>query len=643
MRINVKLATLMTASMLCVDAVAQDATTILGQKVTDVREAIVQNINFGLYPQIMNVGSRESMCLDGQWKAIIDQYENGYYNYRLKPMPDNSSFFADKAFKDDKTKLVEYDFDTDGSLYVPGDWNTQNDRLYYYEGTIWYRQKFSLEPKAGKRYFLYFGAANYETIVGFNGKAVAKHTGGYTPFNIEVTDMVKAGENTVVVKVDNKRRPEGVPTVNSDWWNYGGITRSVCLVETPSSFIREYGLNLRAGTDNVIDGWVRMDGASAGEKVKVQVPEVSLSAEVAVDAEGYAQFSMTLAKGKKKPTLTLWCPENPKLYDVTLSTADETICERMGFRTIEARGNELYLNGKKIFCRGVSVHEEQPFGSNGRAYNEEHARTLLTWAKEMNCNFVRLAHYPHNEAMVRVAEQMGIMVWDEIPVYWTIHWDNPQTFENAQAQLVDMISRDRNRANVIIWSVANETPRSDSRLNFLSKLIDKAHEMDPTRLVSAAMEKEYTDKARTCATVNDELLQKADMISFNQYVGWYDGASEKCDRVSWSFDVQKPVFISEYGGGALYGLHGDKTERFTEEYQEYLYEQNVKMLSKIPGLCGSTPWILKDFRSPRRQLKGIQDDYNRKGLISERGERKKAFYVMQKWYESLKEQYGEGK
>ena len=629
------LITVLMAFTFCVDAISQDATTVAGHNMTDLREAIASSLNYGLAPQIMNVRGRSTTCLDGQWKAIIDQYENGYYNYRLKPHPDNSSFFAGKAFKDDKTKLVEYDFDTDGSLYVPGDWNTQSDRLYYYEGTIWYRQKFNVEPREGKRYFLYFEAANYETIVGINGKAVAKHTGGYTPFNIELTGLLQSGENFIVVKVDNKRRPEGVPTLNSDWWNYGGITRSVHLIETPAAFVREYSLRLRKGTDNVIEGWVRMDGASGGETVCVEIPELSLRQELSVDAKGFASFEWTLAKGRKKPSLSLWCPENPKLYDVLLTTQGETLSDRIGFRNIEARGNALYLNGQKIFCRGVSVHEEQPFGSNGRAYCEEHARTLLGWAKEMNCNFVRLAHYPHNEAMLRVAEEMGIMVWDEIPVYWTIHWDNPDTYANAEAQLCDMITRDRNRANVIIWSVANETPRSEARLNFLSRLIDKARSLDDSRLISAAMEKEYTDPARTCATVNDELLSKADLISFNQYVGWYDGDNDKCSRVNWTFNVEKPVFISEYGGGALYGLHGDKSERFTEEYQEYLYQENVKMLSRIPGLCGSTPWILKDFRSPRRQLKGIQDDYNRKGLISERGERKKAFYVMQEWYRQL--------
>lgn len=620
------------ASAVTVGAYAQDATTVTGHKMSNVREAIAASINYGLSPQIANIQGRKTTCLDGQWKAIIDQYENGYYNYRLQPAPDGSSFFANKAFKDDKTRLVEYDFDTDGSLYVPGDWNTQDDRLYYYEGTIWYRQKFNVTPEAGKRYFLYFGAVNYEAIIGVNGHAIAKHTGGYTPFNIEVTDKLVPGENFVIVKVDNKRKPEGVPTINSDWWNYGGITRSVYLVETPAAFVREYSVQLQKGTKGTVEGWVKVDGAAA-EQVVVSIPEAKLQAKVTVDENGCGSFVMSLPK---KKSLEMWSPENPKLYDVEIALGGDVIADRIGFRTIEARGNELYLNGEKLFCRGISVHEEQAFGANGRAYNADHARQLLGWVKEMNGNFVRLAHYPHNEEMVRTAEEMGILVWDEIPVYWTIHWDNPTTFQNAEAQLVDMITRDRNRANVIIWSVANETPRSDARLAFLSKLIDKAHELDGTRLVSAAMEKEYTDKARTQATVNDELLAKADMISFNQYVGWYDGQSSKCEKVQWSFSVDKPVFISEWGGGATYGLHGPKTERFTEEYQEDLYEQNIKMLSRIPGLCGTTPWILKDFRSPRRQLKGIQDDYNRKGLISERGEKKKAFFVLARWYESLK-------
>lgn len=575
-------------------------------------------------PQIVNVQGRHTISLDGLWKTIVDPYENGYYNYRMQPHSDASSYFADRDFDADRTVLYEYNFNTDRTLMVPGDWNTQRENLYYYEGTVWYRNIFAYKPAPDKRVFVYFGAANYDAVVGLNGKKIARHVGGYTPFNVEVTGMLKEEGNSLIVKVDNKRHTDGVPTLNSDWWNYGGLTRSVLLVETPMTFIRDYSVQLKQDNPKMVEGWVRLDGEQSEQDVVVEIPELKSKVTVRTDKDGYASFEM-----KVKPQY--WCPENPKLYDVILSSETDSVKDRIGFRTIETRGTEILLNGEPVFCKGVSIHEEMPYSASGRAYSEEHARTLLGWAKEMGCNFVRLAHYPHNEHMVRVAEEMGLMVWSEIPVYWTIQFDNPQTYANAESQLVDMITRDKNRANVIIWSVANETPHGVARLEFLKRLIAKTREMDPTRLVSAAMEKDNIDA--TTVTVKDELIEYVDLISFNQYVGWYDGTSEKCDRMNWVFDVKKPVFISEFGGGAVYGRHGDVSERFTEEYQEDLYQRSVNMMDRIEGLAGTTPWILKDFRSPRRQIVGIQDDFNRKGLISDQGGKKKAFYVMKKWYE----------
>lgn len=575
-------------------------------------------------PQIVNVQGRHTISLDGLWKTIVDPYENGYYNYRMQPHSDASSYFADRDFDADRTVLYEYNFNTDRTLMVPGDWNTQRENLYYYEGTVWYRNIFDYKPAPDKRVFVYFGAANYDAVVGLNGKKIARHVGGYTPFNVEVTGMLKEEGNSLIVKVDNKRHTDGVPTLNSDWWNYGGLTRSVLLVETPMTFIRDYSVQLKQDNPKMVEGWVRLDGEQSEQDVVVEIPELKSKVTVRTDKNGYASFEM-----KVKPQY--WSPENPKLYDVILSSETDSVKDRIGFRTIETRGTEILLNGEPVFCKGVSIHEEMPYSASGRAYSEEHARTLLGWAKEMGCNFVRLAHYPHNEHMVRVAEEMGLMVWSEIPVYWTIQFDNPQTYANAESQLVDMITRDKNRANVIIWSVANETPHGVARLEFLKRLIAKTREMDPTRLVSAAMEKDNIDA--TTVTVKDELIEYVDLISFNQYVGWYDGTSEKCDRMNWVFDVKKPVFISEFGGGAVYGRHGDVSERFTEEYQEDLYQRSVNMMDRIEGLAGTTPWILKDFRSPRRQIVGIQDDFNRKGLISDQGGKKKAFYVMKKWYE----------
>lgn len=583
-------------------------------------------------PQIINVSARSTVSLDGIWKTIVDPYENGYYNYRMKPLDAAKSYFADNDFDKDRTKLFEYNFNTDGTLQVPGDWNTQRPQLYYYEGTVWYRNIFRYSPEPGRRVFVYFGAANYEAVVGLNGEKIGKHTGGFTPFNFEITDKVREGDNSLIVKVDNKRHADGVPTVNSDWWNYGGLTRSVMLVETPETFIRDYFVRLKKDDAGKIDGWIQLDGKDASQSVVIGIPELKISHKVRTDENGYAEFEF-----KAKPEL--WSPENPRLYEVTITSETDKVADRIGFRTIETDGTRILLNGREIFCRGVCIHEEMPYGTGGRAYCREQDLVLLGWAKEMGCNFVRLAHYPHNEDMIRAAEEMGLLVWSEIPVYWTIQWENPETYANAESQLADMITRDKNRANVIIWSVANETPHSDARLKFLSSLVARAREMDPTRLVSAAMEKAVVGK--DLLTVRDDLADIVDLVSFNQYVGWYDGTPEKCDRVNWTFDIDKPVFITEFGAGAVYGRHGDRTERFTEEYMEDMYERSVNMFRRIPGLAGTTPWVLKDFRSPRRQMTGIQDDFNRKGLVSDRGGRKSGFYVMQKWYEELKEQYGE--
>ena len=170
-------------------------------------------------------------------------------------------------------------------------------------------------------------------------------------------------------------------------------------------------------------------------------PELGIKTRVRTDANGRATFEASARN------LTLWSPAQPRLYSMELSTPQDRITDRVGFRTIAVRGTEILLNGNPVFLRGVSLHEENPL-RGGRAWSEEDARLLLGWAKELGCNFVRLAHYPHNEHMARVADELGLMLWEEVPVYWTIQWENPATLANATAQLTDLIQRDRNRASV---------------------------------------------------------------------------------------------------------------------------------------------------------------------------------------------------
>jgi beta-glucuronidase len=579
---------------------------------------------------IQNVSSRPGMTLAGKWHVIVDPYENGYYDYRREPFdaapaPRGGYFLDHKPA--DRSELVEYDFDTSPTLRVPGDWNSQDERLFYYEGSVWYRRKFDYTPAPGKRVFLHFGGANYQADVYLNGRKLGRHVGGFTPFEFEVTGAVKPTDNSLVVKVDNARHPDAVPTVNTDWWNYGGLTREVTLVETPAAFIRDYQVQLEKGSTRRIAARVQLDGVSAPGKVTLSVANVTVS--TMTDAAGVASFSVDA------PKLALWSPENPKLYPLSISAGDDRVDDRVGFRSIAVRGTDILLNGQSIFLRGISLHEENPL-RGGRAFSEEDARMLLGWAKELGCNFVRLAHYPHNEHMARVADEMGLMLWEEVPVYWTIQWENPQTLANAKSQLTELITRDRNRASVIVWSVANETPVSEPRTRFLKQLVDTARALDATRLVSAAMEVHADPADPNHRIVDDPFGAYTDLLSFNEYVGWYDGLPDKIPLITWSLGYQKPVIISEFGADALQGLHGDRLTRFSEEYQEDLYLKTLAMLERIPQWRGTTPWILVDFRSPRRPLPNVQDGWNRKGLIGENGVKKKAFFVLRDFYERMK-------
>jgi len=571
---------------------------------------------------ITNIDGRQTINLNGRWQIIIDPYETGYYDYRYEPSPNG-------YFKNAKPKspsdLIEYDFDTSTQLNVPGDWNSQDQRLLFYEGTVWYKKSFDYQKRDHKRLFAYFGAANYLADVYLNGQKLGRHEGGFTPFNFEITDLVREKDNFLIVKVDNKRRREAVPTLNTDWWNYGGLTRDVNLVEVPDSFIQDYFLQLKKGSTDEIEGWVKLNNTSGGTAVTIEVPEALVKQSATTDANGMARVSF-------KARLNLWSPDHPKLYVVKVSAGADSVADRIGFRTIQTRGPDILLNGAPIFLRGVCIHEESPLRA-GRAFSEDDARMLLSWAKELGCNFVRLAHYPHNEHMMRIADEMGIMVWSEIPVYWTVIWENPDTFANARNQLEENITRDKNRASVILWSVANETPVNEARVKFLKGLIDHARELDPTRLLTAANERHYADP--TTQVIDDPLGEYLDVLGCNEYVGWYDGLPEKADGLQWKVSLNKPLIISEFGGDALFGYHGAPNVRWTEEYQKNLYEHQLKMLRKIPSLRGLTPWILTDFRSPRRPLPNIQDFYNRKGLISSRGERKQAFYVLQNFYREL--------
>ncbi|MGL1958045.1 MAG: beta-glucuronidase [Colwellia sp.] len=581
---------------------------------------------------------RETISLNGQWKAIVDPYENGYYSYRHEAFDQEYPAHVNAFFTDSKMKtpsdLIEYNFDLAESLEVPGDWNTQRENLFYYEGSVWYRRTFdSPNISNDEKVYLRFGAVNYKSDVYLNGRKLGTHIGGFTPFFFDISKHLSSAKNSLIVKVDNSRHAEAVPTVNTDWWNYGGITRDVDLIVTPQTHIRDYSMEFDRSNNN-LKIKIRLVNPNQGNKLSIEIPELKLTRTLQLSAKQVAQSLVEM--DISLPNYQLWSPEQPKLYALTISTEQDTLKDKIGLRTIETSGKKLLLNGEEVFLRGISIHEELAQNGGGRITNEQDARLVLERAKALNCNFVRLAHYPHNEYMLRIADELGLLVWSEVPVYWTIDWQNPGTYQNAETQLLTMVERDKNRASIIIWSIANETPVTKARTTFLAKLAKQLRRLDSTRLISAAMEKHSSAENELTAIVEDPLSDYVDIISFNQYFGWYDGLPEKIDRVSWSIPYNKPVFISEFGGGAKYGLHGKYTDRWTEEYQEAIYSKTVKMLEKIDGYVGTSPWILMDFRSPRRILSGIQDNFNRKGLMTPEGDKKLAYFILQEYYRKKK-------
>jgi beta-glucuronidase len=575
---------------------------------------------------IANIEHRSTVSLNGAWHFIVDPYDTGYYDYRHQPRKDG---YFQRAVAKTRRDLVEYDFEKSDTLVVPGDWNSQKKELLYYEGTVWYERSFSYRKPAGRRVFLAVGAANYLARVWVNGAPACEHEGGFTGFNCEVTTLVKDGDNFAVIWVNNQRRRDAVPTDITDWWNYGGLTRDVELVDVPATFLEDYAIQLAKGSTDLVEGWVRLNGGSA--PVTMRIPELRIEQKLQPDQAGFAAIRL------QAPGLQRWSPEQPRLYDVELEAGGETVRDRIGFRTVEVRGREILVNGNPVFLRGVSVHEEAPLRP-GRAATEQDATTLLGWVRELNGNFARLAHYPHNRNMARVADRTGVFLWSEIPVYWTIDWENAGTLANATRQLAEMIRRDRNRASVLLWSVGNETPVTATRLAFMTALVKTAHELDPSRPVTAALETHYAEP--NVKMIDDPLGKELDVLGCNEYVGWYERTPEDADLISWKTVYDKPLIMSEFGGDARAGRHGAADERWTEEYQENLYQHQIAMLKKIDFLRGMSPWILTDFRSPRRVLPGVQDNYNRKGLVSDRGEKKKAFFVLKDYYGAIARKTG---
>ena len=621
------------------------------------------------------IDSRQIQSLNGEWSYIVDPMNNG--------LPESSFFGGFPKNKIQKTgmELIEYNFETASKIQIPGAWNAIDERLFFYRGPVWLYKKFNYSPKKEALTHLYIEGSNFTTKIFLNGSIIGEFEGGYVPFNFNISKYLKEGENILLVQTDNTLDESSVPTQKTDWWPWGGIVGDVYVVETPKQFIQNAYLQLNPDDFSAVLFKLEMNKESSGHIIKLEIPELQFTAE-------YKTNSLGAISENIKINPQLWSPLSPKLYEVKISSEAETISDKIGFRSIQTKGQKIYLNNSEIQFKGIAMHSE-PIGIPGPAFSKEHFQKLLLTAKDLNINFIRAAHYPYTRHLAKVADQLGLMLWEEVPVYWNIDWDNSNTLNIAKNQITRLVQRDQNRASVVVWSVANETPLSSSRMRFLKTLLDEIEINDSSRLSTAALlsgsEEQFRSLVLVLAlqgsksqwvtpkekaifqlildqanipidselsfslSIDDPLGESVDLISYNEYFGWYyvtfftdqmkisEGTLRKLMfevmpdiKISSSFD--KPIHISEFGAGAKYGNHTNKI--WSEEYQAKLYKHQLEMLSNNPQIQGISPWVFKDFRAMLRPLPGIQDFYNRKGLIDENGNKKEAFDVLADFYEN---------
>lgn len=560
------------------------------------------------------MGGRGRESLNGNWLFTVDPYDTGLRQRWYGPLPRTA---------DGRLYPWDYQVDYGEVMPVPSCWNMVKPEWHYYEGSAWYARAFAYKlEKPGERLVLRIGAANYDTKVFLNGEFLGNHLGGYTPFFVELTGKLQA-ENLLQLCVNNQRTLDRVPMRNTDWFNYGGVYRDVELVRLPSNYISDvFAYLVPNHSYRRIRVEVAVDGAAEAGEARVDIPELGI------------EEIIRLQNGRGQVTLEcqpeLWSPEIPKRYEVIVTYGEDRVRDLMGFRQVHAEGNRIYLNGKPLFLRGISVHEDDEV--YGKVSGEEDLRRRYRHAKELGCNFLRLAHYPHTEMAAELADELGFLLWEEIPVYWAIAFENPDTYRDAENQLLELVKRDRNRASVIIWSVGNENPDSDARLHFMKSLAQTAKSNDPSRLVSAACLVEPV-----ALKVKDRLVEFLDVVGINEYYGWYNLDYEELKKVAAQTELGKPVVISETGADALAGHHGPADQLFTEEYMADVYRRQVAILREIPYIAGMSPWILYDFRAPRRQ-NPYQKGFNRKGLIAlDKETHKQAFHVLQGFYREIAE------
>lgn len=571
------------------------------------------------------------------FREVIDL--SGFFDFKLDP--DNVG----------EEKNWQKGVESSRSIGIPGSWNEQFIDTRDYLGPTWHFKKFYV-PSSWKEKLVWFriGAANYYAKVWINGEFIGEHEGGYLPFQFEVTDRVRFGkENFLSVKVDNQLSPERVPPgnipeeehprsvrqrsypdVNFDFFPYGGIHRPVYLFCTPLDYIEDIAVTTSIeGKKGLIKYRITKKGGEAKEAF-IHLGDENTRLDQKTEFRGnMAEGELTIDEA------TFWSPDNPHLYEMVvelLSPEGAPIDEytlSIGIRTIEVKNDRLYLNGEPIFLKGFGKHEDFPIIGKGLSLPLiAKDYSLMKW---IGANSFRTSHYPYSEEMMNMADKEGFLVIDEIPAVGLFFGKgNKRRLSLCKQYLRELIARDKNHPSVIMWSIANEPHSTKPEAKeFFRQLYQHTKKLDPSRLVTLV----------SMFGLKEEALAYVDVICLNRYYGWYtdpgqlDRASHKLSRELDALyqTYKKPILLSEFGAGAIAGVHAHPAELFSEEYQAELIQKYCEVIESKPYMVGEHVWCFADFKTAQVAYRVA---LNRKGVFTRTRQPKLAAHLLRKiWIE----------
>jgi len=514
-------------------------------------------------------------------------------------------------------------------LCIPCCWECDPD-LFGYVGDIWYRTRFET---AAKNIKLTFEAVQNECDVYLDGQHIGYHYGGFVEFSYIIRDL-QPGVHELVMRVNNVNDTQNtIPLTHVDWYHYGGIIRDVVVTEIGSELITGYRLSYE------------LDDALQNAKLKLELDyEVFADTQTARAFEflldGKVIYSAATEPGEKSVSLTgiidnveLWDTENPRLYNVTLQLGADSVCDRIGFRKVEAKARKIWLNGKPILLKGVNRHEEHP--DWGFAVPFMLIKRDIDIIRSMGCNVIRGSHYPNTKRTLDYCDETGMLFWEEIPM-WGFHSDecltNPLILERGLRMHEEMVTRDLHHPSIIIWGMHNEMDTRKEAANVITKAFTElVRSMDSSRLLTYA----------TMFPEEDIGLAYCDIVSINKYYGWYGE-----DISQWPAFLQRmdeklaneglsdlPIFISEFGAGGIYGNVTFEDVKWTETYQNEFFEGVMPMLYDAQ-VAGTFVWQYCDIRSSNDMALSRPRSFNNKGLVNEYRKPKMAFFTMKKIYQA---------